>query len=288
MPSAWDDHRLLICIGAQKAGTSSLHAWLGSMAEVSSSRSAKEIDYFSKHFDLGHQWYLRHFSASKPVWLDVSPNYFIVADLRARLESLPVPFHCVLLVRDPVERALSQHRHALTTLPAATPAAFAQAVKLNPTYVWNGLYGRLLEKLSPFLHDGRLRIIWFEDLVADPASVVDQVCIDAGISDRPRAGVLATQTNVSGVVRSRTIHRLSRGAGRLLRQAGGERAVSVFRSSKSVDRLLSANRAKLQIDPGLSASHELALAELRGTFLPDLELAEEVSGLPFVARYGVQ
>jgi hypothetical protein len=288
VPGSLDDHRLLVCIGAQKAGTSSLHAWLGSMAEVSTSRSGKEIDYLSKHFDLGHRWYLDHFSAEKRVWLDVSPNYLIVADLRARLESLPVPVRCVLVVRDPVDRALSQHRHARTTLPDATPPAFEQAVRANPTYVWNGLYGRALERLAPLVGDGRLRVVWFEDLVADPAKVVDLLCADVGLSGRPSADVLATQANVSGTVRSQLVHRLSRGAGRILRSVGGEQAVSRFRASPTIGRLLSANRGSVAPEPGDQAGRDRALDQLRATFLPDLQLAEAVSGLPFVARYGAE
>jgi len=278
------DSELLICLGAQKAGTTSLHAWLGSLPQVSTASSGKEIDYFSRYFDFGTGWYLDHFSSAKPVWLDVSPNYFIVPDLAERLESLPVPYRCVLLVRDPGERARSQHRHSLVTRPDTTALSFTSELARNPTYLTNGFYGRVLAGLEPLLADGRLRIVWFEDLVADPAAVVESICAEMGIGSRPSEALLERRSNASGYVRSSAVQTITHASGTLLRRAGGERAVSYFRASRTIDRILSANRREIGGAAG-DDGFDMDMDSLRAMFRDDLQLAERISGLPFLERY---
>ncbi len=279
------DSELLICIGAQKAGTTSLHSWLGSLPEVSTSTAGKEIDYFSRYFDYGTGWYLNHFSPSKPVWLDVSPNYFIVPDFAERLSTLPCNTRCVLVVRDPVERARSQHRHSLVTRPDTTSRSFLTELSRNPTYLSNGYYGRALLGLERLLGEGRLRVVWFEDLVADATSVVDSICRDLGIASRPSDELLKRRSNVSGHVRNRTLGHVIETSGALLRRAGGERAVSHLRANRIVDSVLSSNRREF----GTSSNEDgfdMERDVLREMFHADLTLAEHVSGLPFFERYG--
>ena len=284
MPVKAHDSELLICIGAQKAGTTSLHAWLGSLPEVSTSSSGKEIDYFSRYFDFGAGWYLDHFSPAKPVWLDVSPNYFIVPDLAERLATLPIPYRVVLLVRDPAERARSQHRHSLVTRPDTTALSFTTELERNLTYLTNGFYGRVLAGLEPLLAKDRLRIVWFEDLAADPASVVDSICAELGIGSRPSEALLGRRSNASGHVRSSMLQTVVHTSGTVLRRAGGERAVSHFRASRTVDRVLSANRREIGGAAG-DDGFDMEMHTLRAMFRDDLRLAEDRTGLPFLERY---
>jgi hypothetical protein len=278
------DSELLICLGAQKAGTTSLHAWLGSLAQVSTASSGKEIDYFSRYFDFGFGWYADHFSPSKSVWLDVSPNYFIVPDLADRLASLPMPYRCVLIVRDPAERARSQHRHSLVTRPETTARSFTVELDRNPTYLTNGYYGRVLVGLKPLLEQGRLQIVWFEDLIADPSAVVDSICTQLGIDARPSAALLERRSNASGYVRSSILQSIIHASGTLLRRLGGERAVSFFRSSRTIDRIMSANRQEIGAEAG-GDGFDMDVDALRAMFRDDLELAEQITGLPFLKRY---
>jgi hypothetical protein len=70
----------------------------------------------------------------------------------------------------------------------------------------------------------------------------------------------------------------------LLRRAGGEQAVSRFRASRTVDRLLSANRREIGSAAG-DDGFDIDMGILRSMFHEDLQLAERVSGLPFVERY---
>jgi hypothetical protein len=281
----FDGSELLVCIGAQKAGTTSLHSWMGSLPQISTASSGKEIDYFSRYFDFGTGWYLDQFSPAKPVWLDVSPNYFIVPDLAERLATLPVSYRVVLLVRDPAERARSQHRHSLVTRPNTTAFSFTSELERNPTYLSNGFYGRVLANLEPLLVEDRLRIVWFEDLAADPASVIDPICAELGVDARPPDALLEKRSNVSGFVRSSLLQTVTHASGTMLRRLGGERTVSYFRASRTIDRVLSANRRDIGVSEG-DDGFDMEMADLRARFADDLALAERISGYSFVDRYG--
>jgi hypothetical protein len=276
--------QLVIGVGAQKAGTTSLFAWLGSLAEVSTARTGKEIDYFSRYYDRGHAWYLANFEPSRPLWLDISPNYALVRDLFERMETLPVPYRCVIVVRDPVERAFSQHRHELVHRPNTTPRSFAEAEASNPTYVDGGLYGRVLTGLRPLVEQDRLDVVWFDDLVAEPAAALDALCLRLGIAERPRAGLLETPAQVSGFSRVRWLHAARRSVGRTVRRIGGEQAVSRFRENGLVRRALDANVVSVEpLDRGDPAVREAVLS-MQARFRSDLAVAEELTGLPFAAR----
>lgn len=279
-----NETELVIAIGAQKAGTTSLHAWLGSLPEISTSRSGKEINFFSRYFDYGNHWYLDHFSSAKSVWLDVSPNYFLVSDLLDRLKTLPLHPRILLLVRDPVARARSQHRHSLVTRPGTTSQSFQREFAANPTYVANGLYGRVLRHLEPLYDEGRLRIVWFNDLAADPAATLEPICVELGLGSRPSPDLLKVSANVSGYSRSALIGGVTRRSGRLLRRFGGEQAVSRLRASTTVERLLAMNRRNFP-SGNEGDGFDMDEEELRSYFLDDLRLAEAVTGVPFTERF---
>ena len=52
-----------LIVGAQKAGTTSLHAYLARHPDVLSA-TRKEVEYFSRHYANGEAWYLAHFPLS--------------------------------------------------------------------------------------------------------------------------------------------------------------------------------------------------------------------------------
>lgn len=276
--------QLVIGVGAQKAGTTSLFAWLGSLAEVSTARTGKEIDYFSRYYDRGHAWYLANFEPSRPLWLDISPNYALVRDLFERMETLPVPYRCVIVVRDPVERAFSQHRHELVARPATTPTSFPEALALNPTYVEGGLYGRVLEGLAPLIEQDRFDVVWFDDLANDPVATTDRICRRIGAVGRPRPSLLEAPAHVSGSPRVPSLHRVRRVVGRTVRRVGGEQTVSRFRESEVIRRALDANLVALEPPDRSSPPVRQAVLAMQERFLPDLRRAERITGLSFVER----
>ena len=74
----------------------------------------KEVHYFSQHFHQSLQWYSSHYQQAKPGQLrgDITPFYFFHLAAPARIRSVLPGVRLVALLRDPVERTLSQYFHA--------------------------------------------------------------------------------------------------------------------------------------------------------------------------------
>lgn len=106
----------LIVLGAMKAGSTSLYEMLVSHPDV---RGAvrKEVHFLDQHYDRGLRWYRGQFSAARPgggrIAVDATPMYLSLPAAPVRLASSGVRPRFVVVLRDPVERAIShwKHRH---------------------------------------------------------------------------------------------------------------------------------------------------------------------------------
>lgn len=101
----------LICIGAQKAGTSWLYPNLAQHASFCAP-ARKELNYFYKNERVAYE---DHFRGRQPfqVRVDVSPNYSVFGRVAQKIhDQCPNP-RILYILRDPVERTVSQYRMAV-------------------------------------------------------------------------------------------------------------------------------------------------------------------------------
>ena len=100
-------------IGVQKGGTTTLHHLLSAHPEVMMP-CKKELQYFSNNFQLGPDWYLRHWPKSHPNGLrgEITPYYIFHPYAAPRLKELAPDVKIIVLLRDPVERTLSHYFHS--------------------------------------------------------------------------------------------------------------------------------------------------------------------------------
>ena len=108
----------MIIIGAQKCGTSALHYYLSFHPEISMSRP-KELNFFIKerNWPAGQEWYEDHFEPGVTVTGEASPNYTAHPHFRGvprRMHSLVPDAKLIYMVRDPVDRIVSQYVHNYT------------------------------------------------------------------------------------------------------------------------------------------------------------------------------
>lgn len=108
-----------LVIGTQRGGTSSLYKYLSGHPQIVPSLR-KETEYFAGKYSLGENWYRAHFPTTRTLREDsisarqtfeATPDY-LLHPLAARRASQLVPLaRVVALLRDPIERAYSHHRH---------------------------------------------------------------------------------------------------------------------------------------------------------------------------------
>ena len=109
-------------VGTQKGGTSSLSQLLKSHPDVFIPK-VKEVHYFTKFYDRGPAWYTEHFADAPPGCLrgEITPFYLFHGAVPKRIHAFRSDMKIVVLLRNPVERTLSQYYHScrwnLETLP---------------------------------------------------------------------------------------------------------------------------------------------------------------------------
>ena len=100
-------------LGVQKGGTTTLHRLLDRHPSVFLP-PVKEVHYFSLHFSQGEAWYRSQFAAAGPNQHcgEITPYYLFHPEVPRRVHDLLPEARLIVLLRDPVERALSQYFHS--------------------------------------------------------------------------------------------------------------------------------------------------------------------------------
>ena len=191
-----------LIVGAQKAGTTSLFDALVSHPEILPPRT-KEIHYFDLHYHQGPAWY-RHQLRSEAARRsgqrtgEATPYYLLHPAVPARVSQTCPESKVIVLLRNPVERAISHHHHArrLGVEPCELDVALArESARLAGTeglleradwvrshthqqlsYVARGQYATQLERWTAHIPPERILVIQSEQLFGDPVAEVARVC----------------------------------------------------------------------------------------------------------------
>jgi Sulfotransferase domain len=196
-----------IIIGVQKGGTTSLHRYLSSGASVLSAQ-IKEVHYFDRNYTKGVYWYRANFpllfrkqyltSKYRQNYLagEATPNYFFHPQVPARVAQLLPHVKLILLLRNPVDRALSHYYHQVRS--KRETLTFEEALAAEPerlkgevqkimaddeypgfayrtfSYLTRGHYIDQLKRWSALFSKDQLLILKSEDLFERPAEIFNQ------------------------------------------------------------------------------------------------------------------
>ena len=100
-------------VGTQKGGTSTLFQLLSGHPEIFFPK-VKEVHFFTKFYDRGEGWYSEIFAEAPAGRLrgEITPYYLFHAAVPERIQALRANMKIVVLLRNPVEHALSQYYHS--------------------------------------------------------------------------------------------------------------------------------------------------------------------------------
>jgi Sulfotransferase domain len=197
-----------LVVGAQKAGTTSLHRYLAEHPAVLPA-SVKEVRYFNRFYTNGEAWYLAHFPLAlrgaavrrrlgvRPAVGESSAVYLFDPRVPARVHTFDPAMKLVVLLRDPVERAYSHYqmevRWGRETLPfdealdreeAELPGLIARAladpldtsdVGFPRSYVGRGRYAEQLDRWLELFPREQLLVETSDDLLERPREVMQRV-----------------------------------------------------------------------------------------------------------------
>jgi len=169
----------LIVIGAQKCGTTSLHYYLGLHPEIFMTEE-KELNYFVEEFNWGKgiDWYRSHFRESAGILGESSPAYTHVPEYQGvpeRMHATIPEAKLIYILRDPIERILSQYMHHWASGTENRPLAEALEDVESSHYVSRSMYYRQLEQYLPYFPDSSILIITAEALLRDRLRTLQKV-----------------------------------------------------------------------------------------------------------------
>ena len=182
----------IVIIGAQRAGTRSMHAWLCGLPGVVPQKYP-EVHYFDIEYDRGERWYRTHYPIRRAHRVSVESSPYMLfhplAPGRAARD-LPEATRFVVLLREPAERAVSHYWLSRRLGKESEPLEVALALEDERlageservargersfrhryfSYRTRGLYESQLRRWFEAVGRDRIVICQSEDLFSDPAA----------------------------------------------------------------------------------------------------------------------
>lgn len=211
-----------IGLGGQKCASSWLYRIFDDHPDAFVS-SPKELNYFSASYDRGHQWYERHFAAAlgRTAVGEISPSYLPDRDAPERAHAYNADFRLLVALRDPVERAYSNHLHNLRLgYFEGADQSFEAGLAANPTYIEQSRYAKYLRAWLEIFPRENCLVVLQEEIASDPLDQARRVYEFLGIDAGHVPAAIGRRANESYLPRSRSRERLIRSAGEATRNIG--------------------------------------------------------------------
>jgi hypothetical protein len=195
-----------LILGAQKAGTTALYAYLRWHPQVTGP-SFKEVSFFDRHYPRGERWYRAHFPARRRTAIgEASPSYLLHPLAPERVAALLPDARLIALLRNPADRAFSHYQHEVAL--GREPLSFEDAIAAedarlrgevermlgdpayfshawwNYTYVARGRYAEQLERWYAAFPRARLLVVFTEELAAETGATYRRVLEFLGLEPR--------------------------------------------------------------------------------------------------------
>ena len=180
----------VVILGTQRGGTTSLFDWLAIHRSVAAS-TTKEVHYFDRFYANGEHWYRAHFplKGGSRLAIEATP-YLLFYPLAPRrvATDLPASTRFIVLLRDPVQRAISQYWHSVRLKAEDQPLAMALSLEderlagqsevvlaggesfahRNFSYKARGHYAEQLRRWFDVIERERILVMESEELWSNP------------------------------------------------------------------------------------------------------------------------
>ncbi len=194
-----------IIAGASKSGTSSIYYYLSRHPQILRSHT-KEIDFYWRNYKKGIDWYLAHFPtiSDRPDFLtgEATPNYLRFPQVAQRIKDTFPQTKIIILLRNPVERAISWHYHKLNAgltnrdlataiaselerLATITEAEITNTGFYDPDNIIGSLYIYQIKPWIELLGREQFLILKSEDFYGEPSETMKEVFEFLGLPNCP-------------------------------------------------------------------------------------------------------
>lgn len=184
------DKEVVICVGAAKAGTSSLHELLSKHPRISTS-IPKETDYFKSDTQINksienyiHKYF--NLKNSHKFIFEANPAYMYFEGCIKNIYELFPDAKIIVMLRHPVKRAFSQYNFRQTY--GRYKQSFEELCKREESLISisedskyeygcldRSLYSKQIEKIFDFFPKNQVYFIIFEDFISDQNGEVNKL-----------------------------------------------------------------------------------------------------------------
>lgn len=188
-----------LVIGAQKSGTTALYDYLCLHPQITAAYQ-KETKYFDLYPNKSKEWYYGFFPKQKDGIIsgEATPDYFFDSAVPERIHNLFPDIKLILILRDPVERAISHFNYnkdrgiehlSLSEaikeeeiridknghLPVELDSGFTSSYKREYSYIQRGKYINQLNQWLKYFNQNQFFICSTESLKSNPDILLKKI-----------------------------------------------------------------------------------------------------------------
>ncbi len=223
------EHRHFFIAGAQRCATTYLYRLLDQHPAITMARPMRpEPKYFIRHAtgDGAAEYRREFFPGATTLWLgEKSTSYIELPHAAERIAKLLPDAHAFFILRDPVERAISNYQFSVAngrgdlSLEDALDAESSRVsgsnrdTSVSPfAYVGRGHYARQLDAWAALFPRARMHVVTTEQLVGDTMGalrrILDVLQLEAAIPPNGIGDAVNASGHTQGEVRAGTRERL--------------------------------------------------------------------------------
>jgi len=211
------EKQLVVCVGTQKAGTTSLYALMGQHPQVCVTKKKETGFFYLKDlYDKKYSWFLNECfpqSTLDQILFEADPNYMYFPRCTARIYHCNPEARLIVMLRNPADRAFSQYlmmkKWALEEL-SFEEACVAESERIRSGewqqadfgYVDRSRYAQQIDSILQVFPKKQVFFVLFEEFVKDQQSVFIKIQewlglpvnindpVNENVSSRPRNQLL--------------------------------------------------------------------------------------------------
>lgn len=279
-------------IGAQKCASTWVHRVLSDHPEVAV-YPGKEIDFFSYFYNFGYEWYEKHLgnvSAAKAIG-DISASYFSDIAAPDRVFRYNPDMRIVLSLRDPIERAYSNHLNEVKLgHVTGQNLEFESGLENNPMYLMQSYYANQLARWLAVFPRNQILVIFQEDIRDAPFEQAQNLYRFLGVAEDHKSWFLEKKVNESLINKNTRLDHFLKRLGKLGRFLGGREVVQAVKRNDWIRRLRrNHNQIELrQVIPPIREETRVRLQDMLANDMRELAHQLERKDLPWPSWSALQ
>uniref|UniRef100_A0A672Y313 Sulfotransferase n=1 Tax=Sphaeramia orbicularis TaxID=375764 RepID=A0A672Y313_9TELE len=170
-----------LIVGVKKGGTRAVLEFIRIHPDVRA--LGTEPHFFDRNYDRGLDWYrgLMPRTLDSQITLEKTPSYFVTREAPRRISSMSHETKLIVVVRNPVTRAISDYTQTLSKkpdIPTFEELAFKNRSQGLVDTTWNairiGMYIIHLENWLQYFRLSQMHFVSGERLITDPRIITDK------------------------------------------------------------------------------------------------------------------